>query len=619
MGRLPVQIKFQLIDQVTKGMDNIGRSFRKTTSEVGRLEKTLNGASSKFEILKKKMGVIAGSATVLGAGLTAAVTVPMAGLAKDVVMQGAAFEQAMNKIQSATQATGPTLQKLGNDVRRVALGSQFMATEVSEAASALGKAGFSADEVGKSLKAVTGLSLIEGLGLEETANFLSSTLTVFGKTSDMADHFADVMVKASGDSQISLQQLRDSMKYVGLSAARMGYSIEDTSALIAGMGKVGIFGEMAGTTARNLITSLFSRGRSIEALKEAGVTESDLFGKDATGKLSKDIKLPFEKILENLAKRNLSSASLNKAFGSEFGPNISGMLARVEVFKEMREGMNDAAGALKLRTDPLNKGLNAALKRFQGTWQEFSIRLTESGALDAITKIIDKVGELLIGFTNLSPGIQKTVLTLAFLAAVAGPLIGTLGALGVAIYALKGFAALAGVTVGAMAGGFALLAVKVLAIGAVITGIGLLIADLIVNFDEFTTFLTDIWNDPKKAWEKFLYWAESRLGWLRDMLSVIPGISALKVDPSIMGRREWDLPEDDLKKQPITPFKNPDEWMREFNRRKEDKITLDFKNVPKGVEITQDHVSGNISGLPVGRTKNVAGKSNYRTSTGMAH
>lgn len=624
----PVEIKLKVLDQATKNLEGIGRSFKKMSKDISQVSVESSKAATKMDMLRKKMGAIGAAGAVVGASMTAALTLPIVGAARSMLKESANYEDALNNMKAATGSSAQEMEILDKAVRSAALGSRFTATTVTEAATALGKAGMKADEVAGSISAVVGLNAIEGMGMEESANFLSSVLTMFGESgkkareegknfSDIAKNYADVLSRASGESQISLKDLENSMKYSGLVAAELGYTVNDTASAIAALGKLGIRGEMAGTTMRNLSTSLFGRSRSIAALKDAGVTEADLFARNKSGELDPNKKLPLEKILENLSKKSLSLIQINKIFGVEFGSTMARAISQYKVFSEMRKELVDPSGDVEKKMAEKNKGLNASIDRLMSTWTEFSIRVMDGKALTAISKVVDKIGELILWFTELDPAIQNTVFIITGLLAVLGPIVAFVSMLAIGFSMLSTAAAAVSMTIGGLIGTAVLVTAKIMLIIAAVGALGALLVDLVMNFKDFGTFLADIFTNPKRAWEKFLYWAEDRLGWLRNLVGAfIPSVKDFKTDASIMGRHEWNLGDDKLKRQPITPFANPEEWLKAYKANSEMKLNIDMKNVPKGTEITTQTTGGAKESIPIGRTKNVSNKSNYKVSAG---
>src|SRR5690625_7615658 len=67
---------------------------------------------------------------------------------------------------------------------------------------------------------------------------------------------ADILAKASSDSNTDIEGLGESMKYVAPIASDLGVSIEDTTAAIGLLGDAGIQGGQAGRQLRSGLLSL---------------------------------------------------------------------------------------------------------------------------------------------------------------------------------------------------------------------------------------------------------------------------------------------------------------------------------------------------------------------------
>src|SRR5699024_9230451 len=90
----------------------------------------------------------------------------------------------------------------------------------------------------------------------DAADITSNILSGFGMQAEETARVADVLAKASADSNTDIQGLGEAFKYVGPIASDLGISIEDTAAAIGVLGDAGIQGGQAGRQLRNGLQSL---------------------------------------------------------------------------------------------------------------------------------------------------------------------------------------------------------------------------------------------------------------------------------------------------------------------------------------------------------------------------
>ena len=80
---------------------------------------------------------------------------------------------------------------------------------------------------------------------------------------------ANVMALAFSSSNTDVEQLGYAMKYAAPQAKALGFSIEQTAAIVSKLSDAGIQGQMAGTTLRGMIDSLTDKGnaKKLKALR----------------------------------------------------------------------------------------------------------------------------------------------------------------------------------------------------------------------------------------------------------------------------------------------------------------------------------------------------------------
>ncbi|MCB2051368.1 MAG: phage tail tape measure protein [Novosphingobium sp.] len=132
-------------------------------------------------------------------------------------------------------------------------------------------------------------------------------------------------------------------------------------------------------------------------------------------------------------------------------------------FALIQEQLADASGdVLRTQDSTANK-----LKAANAAWDELKVKVGEE-LLPKLNPVIDKITTLLDRFTNLPEGLQTFIISMALIAALAGPILIGVGGLVAAFGALAGGAAAVGI-------GLAPLIGIVLAIAAVVGGAAYLI------------------------------------------------------------------------------------------------------------------------------------------------
>ena len=98
--------------------------------DVQEFTQGLNGAREQLQNTTQSFDGIVNAGKKLqgiGAGLTAAVTVPVAGIAKSAYEVNNAFQTSMSNVQALSGATGADLEKLTGLAREMGATTQFSA------------------------------------------------------------------------------------------------------------------------------------------------------------------------------------------------------------------------------------------------------------------------------------------------------------------------------------------------------------------------------------------------------------------------------------------------------------------------------------------------------------
>ena len=111
---------------------------------------------------------LAGIATTLGAGATAAATV------------GSSFEAAMSKVSAISGASGKDLQSLTDKAKEMGAKTKFSASESAEALQYMAMAGWNTTSMLNGIDGIMSLAAADGLDLATTSDIVTDAITAFG-------------------------------------------------------------------------------------------------------------------------------------------------------------------------------------------------------------------------------------------------------------------------------------------------------------------------------------------------------------------------------------------------------------------------------------------------------
>ncbi len=386
----------------------IGEASQQTTDFVSKNEQSVN-------TLSNTMGL-------LGAGLT--------GVAAIAVTKFADFDSAMSSVQAATMESADNMGLLRQAALDAGERTVYSASEAAGAIEELAKAGVStADVLDGGLNGSLDLAASGAIGVAEAAEIAASTMTQFGLAGDDVTHIADVLAAAAGKAQGSVLDMGLAMKYVGVPAAQLGVSLEETAGTIALFASNGIIGEQAGTSLRSIIASLTAPSEAAsKQMEELGLSVFDANG-EFIGLAGVADQLQTR--LGDLTEEERANA-LGRIFGNESLQAANVLYASgAEKVREWTAAVDDqgfAAEQAAIRLD----NLRGDWEGFTGALDTAFINLGE-GANGPLRQLVQSGTDVVSAFSGLPDAVQG----------------GTLAIVGGGGLALLGVAALGKLVVGA--------------------------------------------------------------------------------------------------------------------------------------------------------------------------
>lgn len=386
-----------------------------------KLEKDLASFGKKFQKVGKEM-------TKVGKNMTKTLTAPIVALGAGVLLVAADFEKSMNKVGAISGATGKDLEDLTKLAREMGKTTQFSASEAADAMSFLAMAGFKTNDMMEALPKTLELAAAGGLELAEAADIASNILTGFRLDAKDLGKVNDVLAKTFTSSNVNLQQLGESFKFVGPLAAGMGISIEETSAALGMLGNAGIQASMAGTTLRSVLATIStSLDENNQAISKVGEKMQALGLEFFTteGKMKS-----FTQIVKELEDEGISAGQMMELFGLRAGPGLQALVAQgSKSLGELVAELDRAGGTAKRISEEQMKGLAGQLLKLKSAIQEMAIAITDAGLLEFMTKLSEKLTAFVARLSETDKSILTVITVLAALVATIGPVIWVVGSL----------------------------------------------------------------------------------------------------------------------------------------------------------------------------------------------
>lgn len=307
---------------------NAQEDAKKTDEAYSRMGKTIAGVA----------GRLAGFA---GAGLSLGT----------IIATTREYGQALSDLSAITGATGAQLKTLDEAAQEMGRSTEYSASQAVEAlklmASAKPELLQTADGLTEATKSALTLAQAAGSTLPDATRTLALSLNQFGAGAQEADRYINVLAAGAKFGASEIADTAAAIKNGGVAAAQAGIGFETLNAAIQVLAEREIKGGEAGTALRNVILAL-----------EKG-----------TDKTLKPSVVGLSGALENLSKKNLSTAQAVKLFGVE-NINAASVLVdnrnKLGALTQALTGTQTAHEQAAIRVNNLNGDIMGLTSAFEG-------------------------------------------------------------------------------------------------------------------------------------------------------------------------------------------------------------------------------------------------------------
>lgn len=426
----------------------------------------------------------------IGQSMTAAVSLPLAGLGLAAVNTASDLQSSAGKMQAALGLTADEADNLKNvaqDLWTDAFGESV--EDVSDALVTVKQNMHGLDD--GSLKSVAEDAFVLrdtfGAEINESTRTASVMMKNFGIEASEAMDLMTVGFQKGGNFS---DELLDTMREYSPQFSAMGMSAQDMLGILIKGAEAGAWNlDKVGDAVKEFtIRSKDGSDTTAEALKALGFNAEEMSAKFAAG--GEDASSAFQAVTATLAgmddplQRNQIGVAL---FGTQWEDLESNVVAA------MATGigsLNEIDGATKKAGDALRDNVGV---RASQVWRDFQASLVPVGniLLGLAENILPKLGgaiETMSGwFSGLSPVVQQIIVVIGIVVAAMGPLLIIIGQIISAVSAMMPlFATLAGVFTGIASVGI----LPIIAAIAALIAIGVL---LYQNWEQVSAFAQQAW------------------------------------------------------------------------------------------------------------------------------
>lgn len=503
-------------------MIKLATETNKTETELYQLEQKLNDLPAdsfigKLQLIKenlqnntselKQWGDLL---TDVGKALTIGLTVPITGLMGASVKAATDWESALNGVRKTTDMTVDEMGKLEDALKDEALQTTYTSTELANIAQIAGQLGVrGVDDIMKFVRVVSDLGISTDMTAEEAATSLARifNITEGGDLTNL-EKIGSVIVHLGNNLATTEPEITAMANRMASAASIVGFTTSEIFALSGALTSVGITAEAGGSTVGQVLTNIdkqvaqFTKDGTGNLERIAQI--SNMSASEFTNAWKNEPVKAFEAFINGLAALDDGTENINVVLDDL---DMAG-IRQSNMLKALAQAQAEGTDTTKLFTEALRLadeafiGINENGEEFNALEKEANVRRNESATsfanlkealsqlaqafgeelLPIIVPFIEKLTDMIKGFSEMDGGTKKLILAIAGILAVLGPALTIIGT----ILSLMASAAVVATTLG---GGIAAL---VAPIAAVVVGIGAFIAALIAiisNWEEISSEL----------------------------------------------------------------------------------------------------------------------------------
>jgi len=376
------KLKTQYRNASEAGRNKLTPSIRKLDAEVKKLNADIGNFQGNVGNYKSAFSKLSGVAGGLGLSLGgAALAMKGMQIAKDVGETLRNFEKTMSEVKAISGASGEEFETLTNLAKDLGRQTTFSASQVAELEIELSKLGFSAQDIDEVTESVLYLAQATGSDLATTANVAGATLRGFGLDASQMGHVTDVMALSFSSSALDMEKFNTAMSTVAPVARTFGFSLEDTTSLLAQLTNAGFDASTAGTSLRNIMLNMADPAGDLATALGEPVT--DLPSLVAGFEKLKSEGIDLAGALDLTDKRSVAA--------------FEQFLATGEQALVLSDNLANADGSAMQMAETMTNNLDGAMKGLSSAWEGLilGVEMGDGKMGSSIVTIINLISEVM--------------------------------------------------------------------------------------------------------------------------------------------------------------------------------------------------------------------------------
>lgn len=388
--------------------------YKKLEAEIRRTEKAYAQATKStrgFLASLLSLDKIATSVKGFFMGLGMVITTYVLGAFKGLVDTIQDFERSNSKLAAVLGTTIEGVSRLTEQAKFLGRTTTATASQVTGLQTELAKLGFSQDVIEKLTPATLKFAKAVDTDLSSAAAFAGAAMRMFRKDAGEADNVLASIAVSTTKSALDFNKLQASLATVGPVAGALGFSLEDTLALLGELSNLGFDASSAATATRNILLNLA----------------------DSSGDLAQALGGPvtnLEELVNGLRKLNTEGVDLAKALELTDKRSVAAFqtfLKGADNISALRDSITDCTADFNAMSQTMADNAAGSWAGFQSAVEGlvlkfFDFREALKLFYEWATEVVNWIGSIIDAFSPLGQ-------IVAFAAGVFGQLVSAVGTL----------------------------------------------------------------------------------------------------------------------------------------------------------------------------------------------
>ena len=420
----------ELYSTISLDASKFNQGVATAQKQIEGMTTKLSQISLSWNKIDQQLARISNNMKQSGIAMSKAFTVPLAGIGTVATKAAIDFESAFAGVRKTVNATEAEFQSMAKEIRAMAKEIPASAADISKVAEAAGQLGIAKENIVSFSRTMIDLGESTNLSAEEAASALAQFANVTQMSQRDFDRLGSVIVDLGNNLATTERDIVEMAQRLAGAGSQAGMSEAQIMAFAAALSSVGINAEAGGSSFSRLISdmqlSVELGGAELQNFAAVAGMTAEQFKKAFRDDASMAL-MSFIEGLSNAQERGMSAVQVLDELGIK------------EI--RLRDALLRAAGASDVFSNAIAIGNKAwqennalteeARRRYDTAASQLKMlrnRINDV-AIDIggqlvpyILKAVEAVAGLTEEFSKLAPETQKSIITVAALIGVGGPL-----------------------------------------------------------------------------------------------------------------------------------------------------------------------------------------------------